>query len=524
LRRIIRRNRKIIAIKGRSFQEILLLLLTAILAAAVAPFAVFRLIDQQWATAILDFSIVVIMFGLFLHVYFTRETKVPGFVVALTFIAAALGSLHLQGIAQLYWLYYALTAAFFLLSATYAMLLGSVALQAIWVMLWGSVTPLALFSVSLTLLTNIFFAYSFALTAKRQTSALEQLATVDPLTGAGNRRAQNRKLDAMSAMFRRNHTAVSVLILDMDHFKKINDTHGHIIGDEILVELADLIRESIRPTDNLYRYGSEEFIVMTSRLLLTSLAACNATMPTMGGSEGNTVTGAAGGANAEGNNSGLESCDETMGTLSVLEDTNLDRWDVYRTRCPQLGSTIALIRTMIQQSNCFVVVERGRAMSAMSTERALMDSGELREGSKFQKGQMVAADFTMNPSIQFAAKGTGGLGAIAGGLFGSVGALVGGGLKSNEASTTQLLIDNRSGVQISASQGNAKSFDFDVFGGLFGGSGGGGAGAFSNTPEGKILAAAFADSFNHMVSSLRNYRAQTVKGGLGKGGTLKVGD
>lgn len=256
--------------KGRSFQEVLLLLLTAILAAAVAPFAVFRLIDQQWATAIFDSSIVVIMFGLFLHVYYTRETKVPGFVVALSFIAAALGSLHLQGMTQLYWLYPAFTAAFFLLSATHAMLLGSVSLLAIWVMLWGSVTPLVLFTVSLTLLTNIFFAYSFALTAKRQTSALEQLATVDPLTGAGNRRAQNGKLDAMSAMFRRNHTAASVLILDLDHFKKVNDTHGHIIGDEILVELAELIRASIRPTDHLYRYGGEEFIVIAEHTDLSS--------------------------------------------------------------------------------------------------------------------------------------------------------------------------------------------------------------------------------------------------------------
>ncbi|MFK8049835.1 MAG: CsgG/HfaB family protein [Halioglobus sp.] len=264
--------------------------------------------------------------------------------------------------------------------------------------------------------------------------------------------------------------------------------------------------------------------ILASGFLITSLAACNATMPTMGGSKGNTVTGAAGGANAEGNNSALESCDETLGTLSVFEDTNLEWWQVYRSRYPQLGSTIPLIRTMIQQSNCFVVVERGRAMEAMSTERALMDSGELRGGSKFQKGQMVAADYTMNPSIQFAEKGTGGLGALAGGLLGSVGAIVGGGLKSNEASTTLLLIDNRSGVQISASQGNAKNFDFNLFGGMFGSGGFGGASGFSNTPEGKILAAAFADSFNNMVSSLRNYRAQTVKGGLGKGGNLKVGE
>lgn len=256
--------------KGRSFQEVLLLLLTAILAVAVAPFAVLRILDQQWATAMLDTSIVVVMFGLFLNVYFTGETKGPGFVVALSFIASALGSLHLQGMSQLYWLYPALTAAFFLLSATHAMLLCFVSLLAIWAILWGAVTSLVLFTVSLTMLTNILFAYSFALTAKRQNAALEQLATKDPLTGAGNRRAQNEKLDAMSAMFRRNHTAASVLILDVDHFKKVNDTHGHITGDEILVELADLIRANIRPTDNLYRYGGEEFIVIAEHTDLAS--------------------------------------------------------------------------------------------------------------------------------------------------------------------------------------------------------------------------------------------------------------
>jgi hypothetical protein len=52
---------------------------------------------------------------------------------------------------------------------------------------------------------------------------------------------------------------------------------------------------------------------------------------------------------------------------------------------------------------------------------------------------------------------------------------------------------------------------------------GGGAGGYTNTPEGKVLAAAFADSFNQMIRALRNYKAQQVKGGLGKGGNLKVG-
>lgn len=254
-----------------------------------------------------------------------------------------------------------------------------------------------------------------------------------------------------------------------------------------------------------------------------TLSACMSTAPTMGNSSGNTITGGAAGGNADGANSAIESCDAPLGTLSVYEDRSLPWWHTYYGRYPKLGSTTPLIRLMIQQSNCFVVVERGQAMSAMTQERSLMQSGELRDGSSFGKGQMVAADYTINPSIQFSAEGTQGLRAVGGALLGSIGSLIGGGVSKNEASTTLLLIDNRSGVQVSAAVGSAGNYDFDLFGGLFAGGVAGGAGAFSNTPEGKIIAAAFADSFNQMVRALRNYKAQEVEGGLGKGGKLKVG-
>ena len=105
-----------------------------------------------------------------------------------------------------------------------------------------------------------------------------------------------------------------------------------------------------------------------------------------------------------------------------------------------------------------------------------MQSGEIRPGSNMGKGQMVAADYTMNPSIQFSDKRTSGVGGavsgVLGGLFGSAGRSVGrkaGGLKSNEASTTLLLVDNRSGVQVSAAVGSAQNFDFKLFGSSWGG-------------------------------------------------------
>jgi len=259
---------------------------------------------------------------------------------------------------------------------------------------------------------------------------------------------------------------------------------------------------------------------------LLALSGCLSTSPRLGGGSdsGSAVSGGAGGASADNANSALERCDEPLGTVSIFEDTSLPWWAYYRSYAPNLGSTIPVIRLMVQQSGCFVVVERGRGMNAMTRERELMQSGELRGGSSFGKGQMVAADYTMQPSIQFSQKGTGGISGVLGGVLGSVGSAIAGGFKKNEAATTLLLVDNRSGVQISAAVGNASNYDFNLLGGLFGGGGLAGASGFTNTPEGKIITASFVDSFNQMVRALRNYKVQTVKGGLGKGGKLKVGE
>ncbi len=265
-------------------------------------------------------------------------------------------------------------------------------------------------------------------------------------------------------------------------------------------------------------------IVVGTTVLM--LANCAGTTPQLGGVSGQTVTGAAGGATSQNANSQLEHCNEPLGTLTVYEDTNAEWWRYYHSHYPKLGSTIPVLRLMIQQSNCFVVIERGRSMHNMMQERDLQKSGEMRQGSNFGKGQMVAADYTLDPSIQFSEKGTSGMGGAVGGLLPGIGGLavgaIAGGLKANEAATTLLLVDNRSGVQVSASVGSAKNFDFSLFGGAFGGLGAGVGGGFTNTPEGKVITAAFVDSYNQMVRSLRNYQAQNIQGGLGKGGKLGV--
>jgi len=233
------------------------------------------------------------------------------------------------------------------------------------------------------------------------------------------------------------------------------------------------------------------------------------------------ATGSAAGEVSENANKQLEHCDSTLGTIAVVEDTAAPWYDVL-TGQMGLGSTTPVLKLLVQQSNCFVVVERGRAMGNIMGERALAASGELRKKSKFGKGQMVAADYSLSPSITFSNQNAGGAGAIVGGMFGMVGLLVGSSLQYKEASTLLTLVDNRSGVQLAAAEGSASNIDFGFLGGALGSSVGGLGGGYSNTAQGKVIVAAFTDSYNNVVRSVRGYRAQKVKGGLGKGGKLKV--
>ncbi|THF60663.1 peptidoglycan-binding protein [Pseudothauera rhizosphaerae] len=258
--------------------------------------------------------------------------------------------------------------------------------------------------------------------------------------------------------------------------------------------------------------------------LTVPLAGCLGSMPvSMGDSSAKTVaTGAAGGANAENASSDLERCDRPFGTIAVVEDQTAD-WFRHLTGQYRLTSTVPVLRLLIQQSNCFIVVERGRAMANMAQERALQQSGELRSGSNFGKGQMVSADYSLSPEVLFSERGTGGLGAAAGAVGGGVLGAIVGSMKTNEAATLLTLVDNRSGVQVGVAEGSAKNTDFGFGGLLAGGSAAGGLGGYTKTPQGKVIAGAFMDSYNQLVRAVRNYTAQSMGDrGLGTGGRLGV--
>ena len=272
----------------------------------------------------------------------------------------------------------------------------------------------------------------------------------------------------------------------------------------------------------VWRLAKRVTPVAAATLILTG---CLATTPQSNGQSATVGTGSAGGATATGANSKLESCSTTLGTIRLDEQTSAGWYATYISRYGT-GSTLPVLRLLIQQSNCFIIVDRGRGLAAGNAERDLMRGAEGRAGSNVGTGQIAAADFTLIPEVIVSDRGgsKGGLSGI-GNLLGGKAALLGavaGNFSSNEAGTVLTLIDNRSSVQLAAAEGYATNTDFGGMAQLFGSSGSGAASAFTSTPQGKVLMASFADAYNKMVQSVRAYKAQTVKGGLGTGGTLGV--
>lgn len=114
---------------------------------------------------------------------------------------------------------------------------------------------------TLHLATQIAAAYD---EIRQQSANLMTFTEVrtDPLTGVNNRRGLDDAMGAQFALMLRYGTPFSLVMFDIDHFKQINDQHGHLHGDQILQELARAFDESIRETDIVARYGGEEFVVV----------------------------------------------------------------------------------------------------------------------------------------------------------------------------------------------------------------------------------------------------------------------
>jgi diguanylate cyclase (GGDEF)-like protein len=123
---------------------------------------------------------------------------------------------------------------------------------------------LTFFAMILELSIGNFIKTTIANYHELRVAALENQANTDPLTGLFNRRYADLMFDKIKKDT--SDTPWCVAILDIDDFKKVNDTRGHSVGDEVLVELAAVLRQALRKTDMIFRWGGEEFLVLLENI------------------------------------------------------------------------------------------------------------------------------------------------------------------------------------------------------------------------------------------------------------------
>lgn len=233
----------------------------------VSPFIVFRSLEGNYLVAITDTVMVLTTIGAIVFAWITHDSARAGILLVCIFFIVVLVVSITVGISGVLWVYPLILTNFFLASPRFA-LGASLALLAI-LTGYDLLNPAQLFEdrrqlVSF-LVTSIMagtLTYVFASRARSQNEKLQSLAIQDPLTGARNRRAMNDDLQLISARQKRHQLPQALMVMDLDHFKLINDRYGHPAGDQVLVDFVSLVKRCTRTNDMLYRFGGEEFLLL----------------------------------------------------------------------------------------------------------------------------------------------------------------------------------------------------------------------------------------------------------------------
>lgn len=258
------------------FQLSILTLMGLIGVVGITPYAVYRLLEKNYWVAAADVVIVSSTIAAMLYAWRSGDTARAGIAVAVVLSASATLIAIKLGINGLFWIYPLILFNFFMVSPGKALL--------VMLLVLGSLTGYALsvpgtvfeshYQIGSFLVTSLMasiLTFIFAYRTRMQRDQLQLLAVLDPLTGARNRRAMNQELNIAASVQRRHGVSYALLVMDLDHFKKINDQHGHLAGDRVLRDFVTLINRSSREEDRLFRFGGEEFLLLLPNTDLASL-------------------------------------------------------------------------------------------------------------------------------------------------------------------------------------------------------------------------------------------------------------
>jgi diguanylate cyclase len=241
------------------FHLAILVLFGSITVLGVMPFAVYRFLSGQTLIGVVDVVIVSCIGAAPVYAWRTGRTAGASMFAAIAYSIGCVAVSHLAGLPGVLWVYPVLVANFLLVGRRSALAISAIAIAAIAASdaALAGILQKAMFIATSAVVSA--FSFVFASRAEAQRTQLEAIAMRDPLTGAINRRGMDAELRIAMGSSLRSGTPLGLLVFDLDHFKQVNDSFGHDAGDEVLVQVADLVRGSTRMDDRFFRLGGEEF-------------------------------------------------------------------------------------------------------------------------------------------------------------------------------------------------------------------------------------------------------------------------
>lgn len=258
-------------IKNKSFQEdqdTLVLTKASLLSMLTASFFMFwlcinNLVQQRYDIALGNFFVIVFTLYIAWHSYknIYQPIIIGVFLVPVASIVILI-SIKSLGLMGGLWSFPLLLGMFFILKKDHAIYSG---LVSIIIVLFGAGLYLGtgeFLRFTITLVTSYILVSVFKTTIATQHNKLQYAATIDPLTGLLNRTKLNDSLKNAYDKYHETHSPMTMLIIDIDHFKFINDNFGHGKGDSVLAGIGEYFQKSFRANDKIFRAGGEEFLVL----------------------------------------------------------------------------------------------------------------------------------------------------------------------------------------------------------------------------------------------------------------------
>jgi diguanylate cyclase (GGDEF)-like protein len=229
---------------------------------AVFPLLYIRTQDQNFPMVALDAVLVIALFTIAAMSYSTKYQNFARVSLGVVLVTGMIATTIMGSKASVFWLYPGVIAIFFIFQPKWALISTLAICITIFPFLRERMLEHDWIIFYVTLIPTIVFVFYFSKALRRQHLELHSHASQDFLTNTGNRRAFTLQAErSITNKQKFSHNAVLILF-DMDHFKQLNDNHGHVIGDAVLKNVTALVRKSIRNVDRLYRIGGEEFAVV----------------------------------------------------------------------------------------------------------------------------------------------------------------------------------------------------------------------------------------------------------------------